>query len=109
MVCPKVEIICPRHSVLYHSISQFIQHIVFEPLFCNLPLTFLSVKLVLLAVKIFMLFEVRQAILPSPLWIIEYLRPVVVVILLPSHIDHSVDTRTPSKDFPSGISYAPAI
>src|SRR6266702_8482697 len=60
-------------------------------------------------IKVFMRHEVLQRVIPCPFGIPRQFGPVVVIARLATHVDHAVDTGTPTQRFATRIENLPAI
>ena len=75
----------------------------FDPHLAAGPVAFVGAVLVVLRA-----LEHRQHVVPAPAAVAER-RPVVVVALLPAHVDHRVDRGAAAEDPPAGVADAAAV
>jgi len=108
-VVAAVEIVGARNAALHAGFDERVQQVPAQSLRLHPPLAARAMELAGAAIVILGTTEQRQHRLPPPAGVAGGLRPPVVVLALPAHIDHAVDRGAAAEHAAARIEELPAV
>ena len=108
LVVTRVEVTDLWDPDLLAGIGKGFQDIPLQPLSRDMPLAATAMVLRLAVKVVLALAEVGQHVVPAPASI-PHLLPTVIIVGLPTHINHAVNRGTAAQHLPARIGQRPAI